>query len=235
MTFWELLRALGRRWPIVLVGIAITVVAGWGVISDKGVFFTRTELVFLAPISAANPNALRTQSDDIIVTAGLVAKRMSGAGKVTKFASPDVTLIGLGVRDGWMVRLPDTGGQWGTNFATQRLVLDIVGPSVDDVKRRQDELIAQVMDVLATLQRERGVDPVNDITAIVAPETTVIYPVGGSRQRALIMTAFLGGGATVAVVLAIETARRRRGSVAPDPRGRRSGAADMERTSERVA
>ena len=235
MTFWELLRALLRRWPIVLVGVAITAVACWGVISDKGVFFTRTELVFLAPTSAANPNALRTQSDDIIVTAGLVAKQMSGAGKVTKFASPDVTLIGLGVRDGWMVRLPDTGGQWGTNFATQRLVLDIVGPSVDAVKDRQDDLTAQVMNMLAALQRERGVDTINDITAIVAPETTVIYHVGGSRQRALAMTLLVGGGTTIAAVLAVETTKRRRGWGGPDSRRRWLGVPAAEFAVEKGA
>lgn len=216
MAFWELLRALVRRWPIVLVGIIVTAAAGWCVVSDKGVYFTRTELVFLAPTSAANPNALRTQSDDVIVVAGLVAKRMSGAGEVAKFASPDVTLIGLGVRDGWMVRLPDTGGQWGTNFATQRLILDIVGPSEDVVEQRQSELTEAVMDELAALQRERGVEVINDITAIVAPETTVIYHVGGSRQRALGMTALLGGGVTVAAVLAVEITKRRRRPAPPE-------------------
>ncbi|GAA3923340.1 hypothetical protein GCM10022382_31360 [Microbacterium invictum] len=194
---------------MVLVGAVVTAAAAWGVVADKGVYFTRTEVVFLAPTSSENPNALRTQSDDVIMTAGLVAKRMMGADNVTKFASPDVTLIGLGVRDGWMIRLPDTGGQWASNFATQRLILDIVGPTEAAVKRQQDQLTQRIDDELYALHREQSVDPINDITAIVAPETTIIFHVGSSRQRALGMTAVLGGGATVAAVILLEYRRRR--------------------------
>ncbi len=217
MAFWELLRVFARRWPIVLAGALVTLAAGWAVTQDDGVYFTRTEIVFLAPTSDANPNALRTQSEDVIDTAGLVAKRMTGAGEVTKFASPDVTLIGLGVRDGWMLRLPDTGGQWSGNFTTQRLILDIVGPTEAKVKASQDELTRRVSEELGAMQRERGVDPVNDISAIVAPETTVIFHVGGNRSRALGMTAVLGVGGTIAVVLFAEYWRRRR-LRASDPR-----------------
>lgn len=215
MAFWELLGALARRWPIVLLGAIVTVLAAWGVVSDEGAYLTRTEIVFLAPTSDANPNALRTQSEDVIVVAGLVAKRMTGAGEVTKFASPEVTLIGLGARDGWMIRLQDTGGQWATNFASQRLVLDIVGPTEAAVRADQDELTRRVDEELLALQRERGVEPVNDIVAIVAPESTVIYHVGGSRVRALGMTALLGAGATLATVVVVEHRRRR-----PAPGGR---------------
>ncbi|MDL5352375.1 hypothetical protein [Microbacterium sp. zg-YB36] len=201
MTLWELLRALLRCWPIVLVGVLGTAVAAVAVMADKGAYFTRTEIVFLAPTSPSYPNALRTQSEDIIDMAGVVAKRLTGAGEVAKFASPDVTLVGLGLRSGWSVRLPDTGGQWAANFATQRLVLDIVAPTRDSVRTRQDELIGRVQQELSDLQREKGVDPVNDITALVAPETTIIFGVGGSRPRALGVTAVLGAVATIAAVL----------------------------------
>jgi len=179
------------------------------VISDKGVYFTRTEIVFLAPTSSANPNALRTQSEDIIDLAGVVAKRLAGPGEVTKFGSPDVMLAGLGVRDGWSLGLPDTGGQWGTNFATQQLVLDIVAPTRERVEQRQDELVEQIMTELHELQRDKGVDPVNEVTAMVAPQTAIIHHIGGSRPRALAMTAALGLGATIAVVTLLEHRRRR--------------------------
>ncbi|MFB7891623.1 hypothetical protein ACFC1I_05445 [Microbacterium sp. NPDC056044] len=209
MTFWELLAALLRRWPILLVGALCTALAGYAVVSDKGVYFTRTELVFLAPTSSAYPNALRTQSEDIIDLAGVVAKRLIGPGEVTKFASPDVMLAGLGVRDGWSLGLPDTGGQWGSNFATQELVLDIVAPTRERVEERQEELVGQIMAELHELQRERGVDPINEVTAIVAPQTTIIHHIGGSRPRALAMTSVLGAGVTIGVVILLEHRRRR--------------------------
>ena len=129
MTFWELCRVLLRHWPIVLVGAICTIGVGVVAISDEGVYFTRTNIVFKAPTSADYPNAIRTQLEDVIVTAGVVAKRVTGPGRVTKFASPEVTSVGLGVRDGWSLRLRDTGGQWATNFPVQMLTLDVVGPS----------------------------------------------------------------------------------------------------------
>jgi len=209
MTFWELLAALLRRWPILLVGALCTALAGYAVVREDGVYFTRTEIVFLAPTSSVYPNALRTQSEDIIDLAGVVAKKLVGAGEVTKYAAPEVMLAGLGVRDGWSLGLPDTGGQWGSNFATQELVLDIVAPTRERVKERQDELVDQIMTELHELQSDRGVDPINEVTAIVAPQTTIIHHIGGSRPRALGMTAALGIGATVAVVILLEHRRRR--------------------------
>lgn len=222
MTFWELVRAIARNWLILLIGAAVTVGAGAVAISDDGVFFTRTELVFLAPTSSLYPNALRTQSEDIIITAGLVAKRITGPGRVTKFASPDVTLIGLGIRDGWSLRLPDTGGQWATNFATQRLILDIVAPSREAVRDQQSHLIKRVDDVLQSLQHEEGVDAVNRITVITAPQSTTIFYVGANKVRALAMVALLGSGSTIATVIFVEYRRRR------PPRGTRLQAASRE-------
>ena len=188
MTLWDLIRVLARYWAVVLVGAMCTVGAGLAAISGEGVFFSRTELVFLAPTSNLYPNALRTQSEDIIDTAGVVAKRVSGPGRVTKFASTDVNLVGLGVRDGWSLRLPDTGGQWATNFATQMLLLDVVGPTREAVQSRQASLAARVQHELDRLQRDAQVAPVNDITVIAAPQSAAIYHVGGSRPRALAMT-----------------------------------------------
>jgi len=208
MTLWELLRACVRHWPVVLIGAVLTAGLGIAAAADDGVYFTRTQVIFLAPTSSLYPNALQTQSEDIIDTAGAVAKRITGPGEVLKFASPDVTLVGLGVRDGWSLRLPDTGGQWASNFASQRLVLDIVGPSRDDVGAKQDAIVSRIDDELDALQREAGVDPVDDITATTAPETTVIYHVGGSRPRVMAATALLGSGATIAAVVLLERRRR---------------------------
>jgi hypothetical protein len=212
MTLWEFFHACFLRWPIVLVGVLCTAAAAFLALSDKGVYYTRTEIVFLAPTSSYYPNALTTQSEDIIDTAGVVAKRITGPSPGTKYASPDVTLVGAGIRDGWSLRLPDTGGQWASNFESQILDLDIVSPDRETVKRRQTELIGRVKQELNAIQREKGVAPVNDITATPAPSSTVIYHVGGSKPRVLGMTAILGVGVTAAAVVVVEGRRRRRGA-----------------------
>lgn len=210
MMLWDLSRALKRYWIIVLVGGLLTAGTGFLAISDRGVYFTRTQLAFLAPTSTLYPNALRTQSEDIIDTAGAAAKRVTGPGRVTKFASADVTLVGLGVRDGWSLRLPDSGGQWATNFTSQILILDVVGPTPEIVKSRQADLTQRVQSSLFQMQRDADVSPVNDITVISVPESPVVYRVGGSRPRALVMTALLGLGGTLMIVLFADGRRRRR-------------------------
>jgi hypothetical protein len=177
--------------------------------SDKGVYYTRTQIVFLAPSSSFYPNTLATQSEDIIDTAGAVAKRVTGPIPVTKYASADVTLVGIGVRDGWSLGVPDTGGQWATNFENQILNLEIVAPDRATVLERQTTLLARIQDQLSALQRARHVAPINDITMTTAPRSTVIYHVGGSKPRMLGMIAVLGLGVTSAAVVVAERLGRR--------------------------
>lgn len=214
MTLWDLIRAAVRRWPVLLAGAAVSLGLVWTTTLDDGVYWSRTQVVFLAPTSKAYPNALRTTSEDLIITAGLVAKAVSGPAKVTKYASPDATLIGEGTRDGWSIRLPDTGGQWAPNFAQQVLYVEIAAPTAEEVGARQDEIIGQIEDELARLQSDAGVAPVNEITVTTAPESTVVHHVQGSRIRAAGMTALLGASATFALIAALETRARRRARAA---------------------
>ncbi|WP_426516467.1 hypothetical protein ACPPVQ_17865 [Diaminobutyricibacter sp. McL0618] len=192
------------------MGVLCTGLAVFAGLSDKGVYYTRTQIVFLAPSSTYYPNTLATQSEDIVDTAGVVAKRITGPVAVTKYASADVTLVGIGIRDGWSLAVPDTGGQWGTNFQSQILNLEIVAPDRATVLRRQTTLINRVQQQLSELQREQHVAPINYITLTTAPRSTVIYHVGGSKPRMLGMTALLGVGITAAVIVIAERLGRRR-------------------------
>lgn len=194
-----------------VVGALLTTGAGYVAVTDEGVYYTRTELAFLAPANANWPNALRAQSDSIIVTAGAVARTVTGPAEVPKLASPEVTLVGMDVRDGWSLRLPDTGGQWAPNFATQRLVLEVVGATPESVAARQQELIQEVEATLLALQQGQGAEAAGRITMIPTPESTVISHVVGDRARAAGMTALLGVSVTVASVALLEGRRRGHG------------------------
>lgn len=226
MTLWDLVRAALRRWPIVVAGAVVTLVAAYGTTLDDGVYWSRTQVVFLAPASTLYPNALRTTSEDLIITAGVVAKAVSGPDKVTKYASPDATLVGEGVRDGWSIRLPDTGGQWAAHFAEQVLYVEVVAATADEAAARQAEIIEQITQELDRLQRDAGVAPVNDITVTVAPETTVVHQVKGSRARSVGMAGVLGVGATLALVVALETRGRLSAGPNHGPRPPRSARPD---------
>ena len=215
MTLWDLITATARRWPILLAGAVLTAVIAYVAVSDDGVYYTRTELVLLAPSSTDYPNTLKTKSGSLVVTAGLLAKRMMGPGEPAKYASPDVTLFGEGARDGWSLRLPDTGGQWASNFGEQVLFLEIVAPDRETVEQQQETLIRRAQTELEAMQREFGVEPVNDITVRPAPQTAAIYHVGGSRLRVLGMSAAIGVSCTLAVIVLLEYRQRRRDLPAP--------------------
>ena len=209
MTLWDLVRLALRRWPVLVVGAVVTLGVGYATTLDDGVYFSRTQVVFLAPSSAAYPNALRTTSEDLIITAGVVAKAVAGPGKVTKYASPDATLVGEGVRDGWSVRLPDTGGQWATHFNEQVLYVEVVAATPAEVADRQTAIVARITEELDRLQRDAGVAPVNDISVTVAPESTVVHQVQGSRARSVGMAGVLGVVATFAILVLVEARARR--------------------------
>ncbi|WP_197674428.1 hypothetical protein [Agrococcus carbonis] len=201
---------------MVVIGAILTAVAGAAVAQQDGVHYSRTELIFLAPTSDDRPNAIGTQSDSITMTAGAVARAVVGPARLPKYASPEVTLVGLGVDEGWSLRLPDTGGQWATNFATQRLVLEVAAPTAEAVAAQQEELVREVAATLESLQARYGVAPASRITVIESPEAPVIQHVTGSRVRALAMTAALGIGLTLACVQVLDR-RRRAAAVAPLP------------------
>ncbi len=167
----------------------------------------------MAPSSTLYPNSLQTRSEDLIITAGAVSKRVMGGGRANKYADPQTNLAGIpdtGL-DYW-VRLPDTGGQWAPHFAQQLLLIDAVGDSPAEVQQTMGEVIVRIRGELYDLQREQDVNPVNDITITVAPEEAVVQQIRGSRVRTLGMTVLLGGALTTASVVALEllSARRNR-------------------------
>lgn len=215
MSIREFLRAIVRRWPIVLIGAVLTAAAAVAVLREDGTYWTRSELVFMAPSSALFPNSLQTRSEDLIITAGLVGKLVTGPDRTLKYSSTDVSIIGTPHEADYWLRLPDTGGQWATNFGDQLLLLDVVGDSPEAVEELHDDVVAHVRAELEAIQSAQGVAAVNEITMQVSPETIVVHQVEGSRIRALAMTGVIGVAVTGAAVMLLELrASRRRETVA---------------------
>ncbi|MBC7278354.1 hypothetical protein [Nocardioides sp.] len=210
MALWDLLRATVRRWPIVVVGAILTLVAAEYASQDRSVYWTRTDLLVLAPKNAQFPNALRATSEDLVITAGVVGKLVAGTRQAPKFTATDAGLIGMGVRDGWTVRLPDTGGQWAPNYVDQWLIIEVVGPDPETVRIRKEQLVEAMGIALARVQDEYQVDQAFRMTTKEAPGSTVIYPVGGSSPRAFAVTGLLGAAATLYLVVRIDPILLRR-------------------------
>ena len=114
MTIWDALPAILRRWYVLLGAVLIGLLASYVAVSADGAYWSHAEVTFLAPTSAINPNALRSTSSDLIIAAGVVAKRVNGNQTWNQMADPAATIVGQGILDGSQVKLPDHGGQWST-------------------------------------------------------------------------------------------------------------------------
>ncbi len=227
MAIWDLVVALVRRWYVVLLALVVGLSASYLAVNARGVYWSRAEVTFLAPTSAINPNALRTISSDLIITAGVVAKRVNGNITWNKMADPAATIVGQGVLDGSSVHLPDYGGQWSRVFSRQVLDVQVSGPTEAVVRTRQNELLARIDEELAALQQ--GVRSSDLITTEVVPSSPSVYYFHGSKIRSLAMIWVLCGAGTLAVVTLLEERTRRR-EPSPTPGGG-DGAAQDEGTA----
>lgn len=210
MTLWDILRASVRRWPVVLAGVVVTAIAGLLAIREPSVYYTRMQVVFLAP-SSWYQNVLQATPEAVIVTASAVVKRAIGPGSVIKFNSLDATIIGTtSASEGVWIRAEDRGGQWAPNFDTPIVVVDVVAPTAERVRELQYESIRRLQDELDKLQGELQRSNRDLITMEVAPNATVITNVRGNRARSLGATGLLGGSATLAAIVLLDWRGRRR-------------------------
>lgn len=206
----DLLRALLRRWYVVAIGIVCTGLACLHVLTHDGVYWSRVDVILLAPASNAYPNSLTTRSGDLIQTAGIVETLLNGTRQPEKLASTEATIIGRGIVDGSSVTLPDYGGQWAPNFNRPVLDVQVVASSPEEVRVRQQRILMEIDDILEDLQVKASVDPVNHITAQVAVPTPTIHYAAGDRKRALAMSIVLGSAVTLVAVILIEGRRQPR-------------------------
>jgi hypothetical protein len=202
MTIWDAMQALWRRWYVPVCAVLIGLVASHVAITTPGAYWSRAEVTFLAPTSAVNPNALRTTSSDLIIVAGVVAKRINGNLVWNQMADPATTIVGQGVLDGWSVHLPDYGGQWSRVYSRQVLDVQVSGPTADLVRERQAAIIARIDAELAGLQA--SVVASDRITTTVIPAAPSVYYLHGSRTRALAMIWVLCGAGVLAAVQILE-------------------------------
>jgi hypothetical protein len=219
MTLTDLLHAVGRRWPLLLVGLLVTLPLAYLAAKPAAVYDARTQVVFMAPSSLDNPNELVTQAESVIITAGIVAKRINGAERPLLYGSPDVNPVGVpDVGDTW-IQLLNTGTQWVPAFDEQVLLVDTVGATRDEAAAKMDAAITRIRTILNQLQREQRVAPINDIATIASPDPARITRIEGSGLRAAGMTVAIGLFLTLTAVITLEVRRSARSSNGPSPTG----------------
>jgi len=207
---------LGRQWLVLVIGIMLTVAGASAAWQATGLYTARTTITLLAPAGwAVGGNTLTDSATTLVGFARIIEETVNDGGGGQLFAAPDTPLYGAGVRQGELVYVPNSGGQWAPNFNRPVLLIDVVGPTPEYVVERVDALAADVSDAIDARQDDFRVVDDQRITWQANPQRPEVMYAGPNRVRMLGGIAVLGAGVTVAVALAVEVLLRRRRERAP--------------------
>jgi hypothetical protein len=185
---------------IAVLGLMITAGFLYRVEQKAGVYWSNVRVLFLAPSSAATPNALIAASSGLASTAGVVSRLVDPTAPRSKVVSPEVTLATEGVRHGYWVRLPNDGGQFTNNFDQPLLDVQAVGSTPQEVTATMNRILNEIDAKTASLQEKAGVPELDRIHTTRTPGTIAVLLLEGSKVRALAATLAIGITITCAVV-----------------------------------
>ena len=195
VTTWDVLRAIARRWPVAALGAVATLVITFQVFTAPGVFLTSTD-IYISPPRGASPTQMGQFTDSTIAVAGLVERRVN-EGSEPRAVSPDVTLVDMGIYDGAMVTLPNSGGQWTYSFAEPRLHVSAAASTAGAAEALRRRTSRKVERELASLQDQIGVPSRQRYVARQIPAMPQVSHLRGRRSVAAAMSLALGLGVTV--------------------------------------
>lgn len=203
MTRSEFTTAMLRRWYFLLLGLLITFLAIGYFAVPQGVYSTQVDVVFLPPNEGVRGNPLEGRSDSLIYFAAIVEREVNDGANLTR-PSASATLYGSGIQSGYLISLPNTGGQWRTNFGRPVLSVEVVNPNETTVAKVLAEQLAKIEDTVTKVQAEQGVTSENRIQTGLAPSVPVISYVGGSRMRAALGIAAIGTALSVLITMGLD-------------------------------
>ncbi len=226
MTTTTVLAAMLARWPLTLLGLALTVLGVHQVASAPGLYYGQVAVHFLAPASARDPNRIQTETISLIRTAGIV-KTIVNEGHRTPGESLALTLRTTDPASS--VSLPNAGSQWIDIYSKPMLLVEATGPDPESVLRRIAGSEGRIRETLAEVQDREQVDAEHRIALATAPEVPVVSHLLGARNRAAAAAGLLGLALTVWLTCEVDRRLRRRPGARPDrraspPRAPRSGA-----------
>jgi hypothetical protein len=202
----QLMRALARRWYVLVVIALVTVAAALTIPRAEGVYWSRVSIVFLPPTTPVNENALSPTPETLVDFAAIIERQYTGAPITDRLgAAIPSALYGSGVRVGTKVELVNAGGQWSSSFADPVITVDVVDESASGVLSKVMAAVERVEELSAQIQADAAVPPASTITTLASPEQPVVNFTRGDRLRAT--GGILGFGALAAVLLALAADR----------------------------
>jgi hypothetical protein len=204
MTKSELLRLVLRRWYLMVLGAAVSVGVLFLATHQPGVYWTQFNVVLLPPENADHPNYLENPRYRLQPMVGVVVNDINKSERPLLTASSDTTLVGMGVRRGVQLRVPNQGNQWQPVFDANHVDVQIADDTPEAVSRRAKQVVRQISAALDVRQDELGIVPTMRISALANTDDPTIYYVAGSRMRAAAGTAVAGAVGTTILVYWLE-------------------------------
>ena len=190
MSFYGIVRVMLRQWYVVIAVLAVAAVVGNRWVIDGGCFTTSTVVTFTLPSRATLLPDSGAEDESLIAFAGVIANEINQGRPAPRYASREAPLYGVGVRDGVIVGLPDSGGQWSNSFTRAELEIQIVGRSYEEVHDRQTVLVRRVFEI--TRDQQRTAPAKQRIQASLVPLTSGIQEVSVTRSSRLVALVALG-------------------------------------------
>lgn len=216
MTARDLLAAALRRWYVVVLGAALTVGAFAVVQRQAPVFFTQYNIVIVGPSGEEHSNVLEHPRYGLQPLVGVISTDLNEGHPPLLTGDVDATMVGMGERAGVQVRVPNLGTQWRPLFSANYLDVQVAAATPEEVQALATETSARVAELLEQRQDELGVPTNLRALAVPSSEDPIVYPMAGSRSRALAATGLTGVALTAAIVFWLERWRpRRRPAPAP--------------------
>jgi hypothetical protein len=214
MVYLDLWRVVRRRWWVLLLGMLITVTGCYAVQRTPGVYWAYTRVIFLPPVAPGQENPIAPDSSSLIPLAGIIQDEIYKGSPPLGSNGQDVTLVDQGVYDGWSVRLPNSGGQWATNYAEPVLIVQASGPSAQVVQTRMYDLFDEITRLVADHEDADGVSTTSRVDFTLSPAAVAVQYSNGHRSRALAIIVLVGVGLSLAACIVADRVlptRRRRG------------------------
>jgi hypothetical protein len=197
---------------VIVVGLAATMLALYAVQSTRPVYYSRAESVFLVPSSFLVENTLQVRGYDLVITAGVVAKRVNGMDALPKASTMEASSVDRNVLDGTLITLPDHGNQWAPYYDTGALKIEVSAPTAELARERMERAFDRIAAELDEVQDELGVRPRERVTVQRSVAVPVVHTLGGRPRSAQVMTIVLGLSMTLTGVGLLELRARRRKS-----------------------
>ncbi|NUP74103.1 MAG: hypothetical protein HOQ07_05565 [Sinomonas sp.] len=213
MTAADVLVALWRRWYIAFVGMVLTAAACISLSPGQHVYSARSTVVFLPPGSAAV-----SQTDDflrpyLVNFAAMVRLALpDDPGGGNDRASFGGSLVGAGVKSGYAVVLPNSGGQWSQYYNQPVLTVESVDATPQAAENQTRSLMRQIDQAAADLQAKLNIPAALRVTTSAQSAAVEIVDGGATpstRLRGLLSVVALGTFCTTVGTVTVDRLLRR--------------------------